>query len=73
MSNFLSPLDNILEIVKELTNATHSNRRGSTLENAFYKITAHVNEAKNNIITHLLDRKDTPASTKNFDKIFTLT
>ena len=40
--------------------SNHTNRRGSTLDNALEKITANINVAKNNIITHLLDNKHAP-------------
>ena len=60
MASFLTPLDEILNIVNDLYKSNHTNRRGSTLDNALEKITANINVAKNNIIPHLLDNKHAP-------------
>ena len=60
MACFFTPLDEILNIVNDLYKSNHTNRRGSTLDNALEKITANINVAKNNIITHLLDNKHAP-------------
>ena len=57
MATILSPLDNVLELVNELNKGNHTNRRGSSLENAFEKITANINLAKNEIIKHFIDNE----------------
>jgi len=56
MAQIVYPLDNILSIVNELINNSHTNRRGSNLDSAFERIINNVNEAKNNIIKHLIDK-----------------
>ena len=58
MTEIIEPLDNILEIIKEITATNSTNRRGSNLETTYNKIITNVNEAKNSIIKFLLHDKN---------------
>ena len=54
MTSFLSPLDNIIRIVEELTNSNGPYRR-ACFQASLQTITQNLNEAKNVIILHLLN------------------
>jgi len=57
MTDIITPLDNIIDIINELSSANQTNRRGSNLDNAYSKILSNINLAKNNVIKHLFDEK----------------
>ena len=56
MSTIISPLDNILNTVNDLIKSNQSGRRGSSLQDAFDSIIQNVNDAKNNIIKHFVEK-----------------
>jgi len=57
MCDIITPLDNILDLISDLNTSSHTNRRGSNVENIYAKIASNVRDAKNNIIKHLLGEK----------------
>jgi len=65
MANILTPLDTIIKLVNDIKAQPHTGRRGSSIESAFDKIISNVNDAKNNIIIHLLGNNAEAHNTKN--------
>lgn len=63
MTEILSPLDCIIDLVKNLQQSSHTERRASLYDNVYEKIINNVNLAKNAIIMHLLDSN--PSSNKD--------
>lgn len=57
MSEIISPLDEIIEVVENIQQSSHTERRASLNDNILSIITKKVNEAKNAIIMHLLNKQ----------------
>lgn len=60
----IAPLDSVLQLALDLTSASHTVKRTSLQDNTFQNIILHINEAKNNIITHLFNCNQTSLSPK---------
>lgn len=56
MAAIIKPLDEISEIINNLQQCSHTERRGSFNENSLKRILDKVNEAKNAIIIHIIDK-----------------
>jgi len=70
MARIITPLDNIINIVNDLIKNSHANRRGSSLDSAFDRIISNVNDAKNCIIEHFIDKTPSSNITKEREKTY---
>jgi len=69
MADIITPLDDIIDIINDLSSANSTNRRGSNLENAYSKILNNVNLAKNSIIKHLFNKISPNIESESYAKI----
>lgn len=56
MAEITKPLDEIIALIKNLQQSSHTERRASLIENSLEKIIDQVNLAKNAIIAHILNK-----------------